>query len=48
MLWYCGVETRGHCSFKDGQLHREKEDQEQMELQTLYGLMSTRPRYSDL
>ena len=36
MLWYCGAETRRHCSLKDRQLHRKKKDQEQMELQTLY------------
>ena len=48
MLWYCGVETRRHCSLKDGQLHGKKKDQEQVELWELYSPASTRPRYSDL
>ena len=32
LLRYCGVETRGHCSLEDGQLHGKKKDQEQVEL----------------
>ena len=48
MLWYCGAETRRHCSLKDGQLHGKKKDQEQMELQTLHSPASIGPGYSNL